>query len=343
MNGNVPNQAGNTTANHQAQMAAGLQNSMNATKAACTSTKSDCETKCKSASEAGSKLSSTASQAVSQCQQKYSAPGQEALKAKCQTAATNIQQAVQKDNAESPKGPTVAGKAGQCKGELSNNLADILKMLADLLNMLMQAQKTGDETAATMDPVASASVDCSLPENQQKQDCICKRDPRTPGCPNNLTKAGDGAGFSSLSGDAVNLPVTNGNPAATLPSEGPVLPGMAGGMDAGGGQGMLGAGMGGMGGGGSPGGKDDKAAGPAGSGLKADVYSGDGMGGSGGGGGSWASSSDTRGGARKPTAAGARGASGLNPSKYVTGPGGRTNWEKVKIRYGENRPTFLNE
>lgn len=323
-----------------------LQGAFNSAKAACTSTKDTCDSSCKSAVSAGKAFEAAAKADNAACQAKYGAmvPPNTGKMTACSKAYAEIQRMVAEDNKESAKGPTVGGKVGQCKQELSNNLADMLKMLTELLNAIMQAMNKGEEYAATEDPVVAATLDCSKEENKKTQKCICEADPRTYGCPNNLAKAGEGDAFASLAGNDVTLPMNQTDAGATLPNtDMPSFPSGVGDSGAAA-AGMLGGGMGGMGGGGAGGSKDAEKAGAAGSGLKADIYSGEG-GGGGGGAGGWASGSSADGGrGRRGTASAAgRGAAGVAPPKYVTGSGGRTNFEKVKIRYGENRPTFLNE
>lgn len=321
--GNITNQAAHTEA----------------ARAACQSTKTGCDQACQAAKDAGQQLIGAANAAAAQCPNN---PPEMRQTRECLPAAQRIQERVTADNRHSARGPTVGGKAGQCKGELNNNLNDMMKLLQELAKAIMEAMKRGDSSAASQ-AKTETPLDCSLPENQQKQECICRRDPRTPGCPNNLVKAGDGAAASNLAGQRVDLPGKESEIQGNLPPAGPTLPG-AGVVNGGAGQGMLaGGGGGGPGGGGAGSGPESAEAGPAGSGLKADIYSGDGGGGGGGASTVWSSGGSSS--ARRGAASlGGKRAGGAGaPPQYVTGPGGRSNWEKVKIRYGENRPTFLSE
>lgn len=125
--------------------------------------------------------------------------------------------------------------------------------------------------------------------------------------------------------------------------EAPFFPSMTGG-DAGGAEGgamMAGGGMGGGGGANAAAAKPDEEKKKRG---LAAVNSGTDGGGGGGGGGSYASYGDDDGDTKKksskygrPLFATARSAKAAG----FTSAGGRTNWEKIKLRYRDNQPTFL--
>nr|BFD68856.1 hypothetical protein HAGR004_38780 [Bdellovibrio sp. HAGR004] len=264
------------------------------------------------------------------------------------TLAANIPKDL---NAKDKK--AVAGKAAICTGKYAMLLASAGTGILSLANSLKQGKDCKDNTDGTGTPVAAAAKDkCEDPANAQLPECICKANPRTPGCANSYQKANE-SGDSRLTASGADV-----NPAALggkdglgglgLGGDGSTLGenGAGGGSDSGG----IGAPMGGGGGlsgfggsgGGGGGGKEEAAK----KGLNTDILSGSGGGGGGGGfGGYRGAASDSKyraylpGGAKDP----AQGLAGQQAwTKEVTGQGGKSNWEKVRERYRDNKNTLLN-
>jgi hypothetical protein len=211
--------------------------------------------------------------------------------------------------------------------------------IAAMIAGMMQGNKCADETAAT-----TTTVDCTDASQAQTPACLCAANPRLAGCA--LASATSSDGGSSTMGS------TTGNTTASTGGD-PTLSGTGDGQLAGatnsdntdsglGGSAGVGSPLGD--GGSLPGAPDAKAEAAGKSGLDTNVLAGAG-GGSGGGGGwgsGWNGGSEDKykdylpGGKKDPGAAGAAFA------KEVTGGGGKSNWEKVRDRYIDNKPTLLN-
>ncbi|WP_347355886.1 hypothetical protein [Bdellovibrio sp.] len=247
----------------------------------------------------------------------------------------------------------VAGKAALCTGKYAMLLASAGTGILSLANSLKQGKDCKDNTDGTGTQVAEAAKDkCEDPANAQLPECICKANPRTPGCANSYQKANE-SGDSRLTASGGEI-----NPAAIGGKDGPGGLGLGSdsnalgensagsGSDSGG---MAGAPMGGGGGlsgfggsgGGGAGGKEEAAK----KGLNTDILSGSGGGGGGGFGGYRGAASDSKyraylpGGAKDP----AQGVAGQQAwTKEVTGQGGKSNWDKIKERYRDNKNTLLN-
>lgn len=248
---------------------------------------------------------------------------------------------------------SVALKNKACTYEYASMILSAGTGIASMINGLKQGQKCDEDTNGTGGTVAAAAKDkCEDPANAQLPECICKANPRTPGCANSYQKANE-SGDSRLtaSGADVNpapLGGKDGLGGLGLGGDGSTLGenGAGGGSDSGGigapmggGSGL--SGFGGSGGGGG-GGKEEAAK----KGLNTDILSGSGGGGGGGGfGGYRGAASDSKyraylpGGAKDP----AQGLAGQQAwTKEVTGQGGKSNWEKVRERYRDNKNTLLN-
>lgn len=228
----------------------------------------------------------------------------------------------------------------------------IIKTLGEANNC--DEKTKGDTSEQKTAQLAVSGEVCDDAKNANLPECICKKNPRTPGCTNALQKVGEnsanrlaagglGAGGSSSKSNGGSG--FDGSP-GTPPIEHREINDAGGGGLPGAptGGGSAGLGSGGSGGGGSAGGTGDAE----GSGLDLDKY-GSGYGGGGGGGGKYgaglAGSNSGKyraylpGGAKDPR----RGLAGQQAwTKEVTGQGGKSNWEKVKERYHDNKSTLLN-
>jgi hypothetical protein len=242
---------------------------------------------------------------------------------------------------------SVANNATTCSN-FKNQITSSVVGVVGVLRSLGQANKCSDEQAATANPYATPTpLDCTLAANKPLPECICKAAPRTAGCSSGLdsqatARSADALGAASIgsasagsaaaptitagTGDTMAVPPGSESAASTGPGA-PVSGGSA--MDGGS-----------AGNSGGPGG----AAQRGGSRLNPNILSGEG-GGGGGGGGGWgghASGADSGlrkylpGGEKDPTAM-----AGAVKPKDVTSPDGKSNWQKVRDRYMDNKPTFL--
>lgn len=251
-------------------------------------------------------------------------------------------------------GRAIAGKSRACTYNYGQLVASGIAGIASLIQSFNSAKECEkDSDGAETPPVASLQEKCANSANAQLPECICIADPRTAGCSNTLEKAGLSAGdIASLT---LNPSTPSDRSTASVadlglggsdldpnlpPAEGSDSGGLPGAPTGGGGAG-LGSSGGGFGGGPNTG--DGKSA----KGLNTNILSGTGGGGGGGfgswGGGSGNSNSRLRsylpGGAKDPN----KGMAGQqNWSKEVTGQGGKSNFEKVKDRYRDNKNTLLN-
>jgi len=194
---------------------------------------------------------------------------------------------------------------------------------------------------------------CKDPKNADQPDCICMANPRTVGCATNLQKPGEysASNFGNVAGSNTSGASADRSLANT---GGPDIPGLdnlnKSAADGGGGGGVPAPTGGGspLGGGGLNGGGGEPSGGVAEKkGLSADVL-GSAGGGGGGGSGSWGGYGSASlnekyrpflpGGEKDPN----KGLAGQQQwLKEVTGQSGRSNWEKVKQRYDDNRNTLI--
>lgn len=243
---------------------------------------------------------------------------------------------------------TVSSNLQTCK-DFSGQLMSAGIGLAGMIKSFGESNKCDTNLAATPGATPVANVDCSLPANQNLTQCICELNPRTVGCATGLNnaanaKSADGLNASSLA------------PGTSVGAQDPSLSG-GGGSDAtiaaaeksgsgsgGGGAGAPSGGSAGMEGGSGGSGGPDSAKQKAGSSLNAAILGGEG--GGGGGGGGWGSGEGSAeeaamrqylpGGEKDPA-----GLAGQVAAKEVTSEGGKSNWEKVRERYRDNKPTLL--
>lgn len=193
-----------------------------------------------------------------------------------------------------------------------------------------------DTSSSTTD----LSVLCTEAAYENTTQCLCYKNPLTQGCPNATTASG-----SSTFGATATTPGTTGTGTAlVVGSDGGsgVTPGTAGAADAGGAPPPSGGGSGLDGGSADPGGAGGAgAAGAAGSKTNPNILGGVSGGGSGGGGFNGGAAEKLQ--AYLPGAAKDPNAAGTAANSQVTAPGGKSNWEKVRDRYIDDRSTLLNK
>lgn len=249
---------------------------------------------------------------------------------------------------------SIAKKNVACTYEYANMIVSAGAGIASMISSFKQGQQCDEEsngtgtdttTTAAVDKCADATVAANDPE------CICKANPRTPGCSNSYQKANDGSA-SRLTSQGAELGTANGAGTNTLPGiESDPLAGLrdlastnAGGSDSSGIGAPMGGGSGLSGFGGGSGGGAGAQGEAAKKGLNTDILSGSGGGGGGGGFGGFKGSDPKLrqylpGGAKDPS----QGMAGQQAWKNeVTGQGGKSNWEKIRERYRDNKNTLLN-
>lgn len=247
---------------------------------------------------------------------------------------------------------SIAKKTERCTTQYVALLGSAALGLANLKKAFGDSKSCEEESDAGTQ-TASLTEKCADAANANLPECICLANPRTAGCSNGLStvgeaNAGQGQAVSPTiagAGDlgAVNLP-GGGDSSSTM---GENVANNSG--DSGGGIGAPmggGSGLGGTGGGGGGSGPGEKGAGGK-SGLNTDILAGTGGGGGGGYGGYGGREESGMGsgyrnylpgGSKDP----ARGLAGqaIAP-KDVTGQAGKSNWEKVRDRYLDNKSTLL--
>jgi hypothetical protein len=248
---------------------------------------------------------------------------------------------------------------GICQGYKIN----IASAGVTLLGMLAQTglQKTCGDATTTLDckdeknkadpkcATAAMKVDCSLEANVNTTGCICERNPNLKGCPQASGLSGPSApNFNGTVTNNDNLP-TPKPPTLTAGPEAPGIGAPSSGSSPGSSGLAAGGGGGGSGGGGGFGTGNSAKAGSADGKTKAlntNILSGyDGGGGGGGGsrGGSGRGDDSAYkaylpGGAKDPS----RGlASKTFGNGEVTAAGSKSNWEKVRERYQDNKPSLM--
>ncbi|UOF02989.1 hypothetical protein [Bdellovibrio reynosensis] len=248
---------------------------------------------------------------------------------------------------------STAGKAGLCTEKYANLLTSAVAGIASLMNAIKQGKECEEETEG--DPTTPASdplkEKCSDPANANLPECICLKNPRTPGCSNAFEKPGDlsaGGNIGTGATDRTNIAAPTGGPDLgpqgpadmPIPERNPTSDSGGVGAPSGGGASLGGGGL--SGGGGAGGDKSEASK----KGLDTNILGGAGGGGGGGGwgaagGGSSANSkyrSYLPGGKNDPN----KGMAGSQAwTKEVTGQGGKSNWDKIKERYRDNKGTLL--
>ncbi|MEK6774197.1 MAG: hypothetical protein AABY64_09665 [Bdellovibrionota bacterium] len=246
--------------------------------------------------------------------------------------------------------PVTAGMSKTCSIDFQSMAAAGLATAASLVQAHMQSVACEKQTAAN---AAAAAMNCDDPANSSVPDCICKKSPRSQGCQNALIKAGgpetataSGSTAPTLLGTRSGLPpegTTVGRDPAGV-AEKSTAASNAGGAQAGAPVGGSGGGVGGTDGTGAGGGQE-MPGGHRGRGYNTNVMGGyDGGGGSGGGRGGFRSDAD----ANKALANYRK---GIDPvkvaaqawSREVSPQSGRSNFEKIKSRYNDNRRTLVGQ
>jgi hypothetical protein len=246
---------------------------------------------------------------------------------------------------------SIAGKTEVCTSKYAQLALSAATGIYGIVNALKQGKSCDEASNADGSTSTATSETCAIEANANLPECICLKNPMLEGCGSVAAKSSmssTGSGLSALAATGSSTG-TDGLSAADLAtgsststaardpssssSSGAGVP-TGGGASLGGGSGF---------GSGSGTGGDDKSGHKA---LDTNILAG--SGGGGGGGGMWGGgdSSDKSGlrsylpgGAKDPTKLGGQ---LNNTSKEVTGQGGKSNWEKVRDRYQDNKSSLLN-
>lgn len=262
---------------------------------------------------------------------------------KSMTASIEKETNVKQDSSVAQKNTTCANYATQLASAVVGSIG-VIKTMSDANSC---AEATTDATAA-----ATTDVDCTLEANQTNVVCICKATPRAAGCTEGLDTTASAMAADSLrsasTGDYTPAATTSGGDLGlgtetSLGAADTSSSGSSGGVYGGGSSGGLGGSSG------LSAATDGKnSAQQKSAGYNTSIYGGENSGG-GGGGSSWGRDSNDStlrqylpGGSRDPNKAAAIAARAA-VKKEVTSEGGKSNWEKIRERYRDQRSTLIND
>lgn len=270
-------------------------------------------------------------------------PGATICEAGLEAARTKLSKTISTIETEELSNKTnetsIAGKSKACEYDYGNMVTSATMGMIQMVNSMKQAKSCTDAADGT-------GVDKCLDAEVAKTDreCICRFYPRTAGCDSALSATSASNESSKLMSAAIDKKKEKDLGALSGADEDSISPvannasgsGMAGAPTGGGG------GFGGGGGGGSGSGGEG-AGGPGGSPLNSKIINGFSGGGGGGFGGRSSASTD----AYRAYLPGGKKDPALNVAgqelwkKEVTGQGGKSNWDKVRDRYRDNRSTLI--
>lgn len=334
---------------------------------ACQSAKSTCDSSCGSAAAAVKYISAAASGVITSLNTAATAAttAQKSAEAsQLESAAAQIaiaQSAAKSEISDTGNEQTVIAKRNYCAVQAAQAVASggqqamiAMQLATQGLNCTMDSKtKTATDSSegyCSMNPMA-AQCNCELTNQKVTQRCICEKNPRVQGCANSLAKSGaasDGEGLKvggGLLSQPSEKPIGGGLPPEPFENAKIDIPKTAGGAEGPAGGAMSG---GGAGAGAGAANQMDK---PGGGGGAQKGYQ-SALGG-------WGSSSSGSGNYGTP----GRGSNSKDPlGKYGPGQpfdprrkissitlesaqlssgGGRSNWEKIKIRYSEEKPRLI--
>lgn len=319
--------------------------------ATCAAAKGVCNYSCSGAAtkikKAQTDFSTLAKTAEAACKTKYasSAASATACVNAIETPLKTFTAAVTKET--NPKqDSSVAQKNATC-GSYATQLASALVGSIGVIKTMSQSNSCSSETTSTT--TASTDVDCTLEANATNTVCICKATPRAAGCSEGLDTTASAMAADSLRSASTGTYTAPGNSSADLGSvadstelgaaDTSSSSGSSGGVSGGG----SGSGLGGSSAAGS--GTEGKSlAQQKNSGYNTNVYSGESGGGGGGSWGGYGGEGSLRqylpGGVKDPTKAAAIAAQ-AGIKKEVTSEGGKSNWEKIRERYRDQKSTLI--
>lgn len=334
-----------------------LQAGMAGYTAACGAAKSMCSSSCGKSLDDTIKLAKMMQNSRGEINCNATHPGFAACQAQVQAFDALKSQIIEYANKEGNKEDplTVAGKRKVCSAKYAELAASGLASVMNVVNALKQAKSCEEQSNAAANNVCSdittMNTEACKCQVETSMDCICFRNPRTPGCSSGLAgnsnSSSETLGASGLSADGTPIDMSSNMDALGAGDMGPFgsrEANSAGGAGAPVGGGGAGLGSGGTGGGGGG------AGGGTGGGRGLDTNILGGVGGGGGGAGAFRGVSSFGSGNSKYKSYLPGGDKDPNKmagqqlwEKEVTGQGGKSNWEKVRDRYLDNKGTLLNK
>lgn len=254
------------------------------------------------------------------------------------TAKENLSQALKKElNTQNTL--SMAGKKKLCDGKYVELGISALGGIAAVVMAMGQADECKKNTAA-------AKMDCKLAKYAQTPSCLCEANPRLQGCANGLDKVGSaslgngsmGTITGAMRSSESSMPGIGGGEGGIAVERDPAAAGGAGVASGGAGAANLGgSGLSGGGGGADGGGVGGRQ------GYDTNILGSPGGGGGGGSSRGFSAGASSKLGAYLP--GGEKDPSKLNGGSWaneVTGQGGKSNWEKVRERYRDNKTSLFN-
>ncbi|MCB0369043.1 MAG: hypothetical protein KDD45_06205 [Bdellovibrionales bacterium] len=268
----------------------------------------------------------------------------------------NLDPMIKEENSPSEK-VTVVAKTEVCKIDMSSLLGMGMINIGSIAQSKLSSDQCKKETSSNTPTTTAATdtvVDCGVATNADKPICICKANPRLSGCEgvstsmatNSNLAAGSGGDASGASNGGLNNPVDTAGSGGQFPED-------LSKNNANDGKNLAGSGFGsgstaGLSTNSSSGSSDGKGDGSSkNSDLSANILSGDegGGGGRGSRGFNFGNSNLSPAQLRKIAAM-----NGITPklnsnawSSQVTSNAGKSNFDKIKARYNENRSSLLNK
>lgn len=256
-------------------------------------------------------------------------------------------------NEQAPKNTTIAHKTKVCKVDMLSLMGMGALNIASLAQAKGVSDKCEKETAAAEAAKApeTSLVDCARAENSDKPICICKANPRMKGCEGVPTSAVTHSALNSSNGTGL---ASNRNPGSLTAAPGAATDATAAFPKTSSGNGQ--DGVGGPGGGSSAGlgassgsaNSAENTTGQAASKDSANILDSSGGGGGGGfRGGGFGSYTSPQYRAKLKAFANRNGIgakiAGRSWTDQVTATGGKSNFEKIKARYQENKASLLSK
>jgi hypothetical protein len=260
------------------------------------------------------------------------------------TALKKVQTDITTENSPNTKA-SIGEKKSVCTDKYVELLASAGTGIISVVNSLKQGKSCDTASSSSTTTSSDLATKCAIAANKSLQECICYNTPYASGCGNSLATAkAQTSGLTGGSPDSTTGTSANYNPdTSTSPDTSSTGTGSTASSGAGGAGAPTGGGSS-LGGANIPGGATGGGSGADAKKVNTNILGGVGGGGGGGFGGG-GSSGDPKlgaylpGGAKDPN----RGVAGEQAwAKEVSGQGGKSNWEKVRDRYRDNKGSLLN-
>ena len=319
---------------------------------ACTSARSVCTISCKAAKTSAEKIKGINLDATTEwCDASQFAPdsvGQNA-KASCESKALGHKQTLQgwvtavvvRDLVEEdPSGitATLGSKNKACSYDYSMMVMSAVTGMQQMFSTVQEVSKCEQSLSSGVDKCLDAEV------AKTDRECICRFNPRTAGCDSSLSSTSASQDLFKMNSAGIDKKKDNDIGPLDSSSNTDAGGGSAVGSSASAAAGAPTGGGGGFGAsGGGSGSSGDGGASGSGAPLNAKIINGF----SGGGGGAFGSRSSASSDAYRAYLPGGKKDPALNVGgqelwkKEVTGQGGKSNWDKVRDRYRDNRSSLI--